>query len=53
MQLALILLPFALELGRDVWNEMEAVKRGMFPTYDELLAVNDEVQAKIDSQKLS
>jgi len=49
--LILALLPIALELGMDIWNQIAALSQGKFPSYDELLQLNSEVQAKIDSQK--
>ena len=51
MQLALVLLPIALELGMKIWDQIAALSQGKIPTYSELIALNDEVQAKIDAQK--
>ena len=49
--LILALLPIALELGMNIWNQIAALSQGKFPTFDELLILNDEIQKKIDSQK--
>ena len=53
MNWVMLLLPIALELGMEVWDRIAALSEGHFPTYSELLSLNDEVQAKINSQKLS
>ena len=49
--LILALIPIALELGMDVWNKIAALSQGKFPTFDELISLNDELQAKIDAAK--
>ena len=50
--LVLALLPIALELGMEIWNQIAALSQGKLPSFDELLQLNAEIQAKIDSQKL-
>ncbi len=47
------LVPIAAELGEFAWNQIVALSQGKLPTYSELMALNDEVQKKIDAQKAS
>ena len=38
-------------IGKAAWDFLSRLSEGKIPTYDELMAMNDALQAKIDAWK--
>jgi hypothetical protein len=47
----LMAVQIAMVVGKGAWDFLSSISGGKIPTYDELLALNDATQAKIEAQK--